>query len=419
MRSRVPVLIASMSLLGACGGGGGTTTPPPPSAPSVSTVSVSPRVLSLAVGGTGALTAAVTSSGGSGSGITPTWSSLNGAVASVTSTGTVTGVAVGQTGVVATAGGKADTALVIVTAPFALVVAPSTASTTIGGTAQFTVQAVDPSGTPLAVTPPVTWGSTTPTIATVSAAGLATGVAAGTTGIVARSGAVVSNTALLTVSDASSVVNACFGIANTLSFDGDVTFAFAADREATNGGSTIDADDKASVKAVMTRTSALVAGMRTVQWAGDITGNASMTQKVLIDGRVDATKSGGGPISDLPNVPAAQARPKLSLSVWLDTCRYLVVAGATILVRTTQFGTSSDAVEIMGQVQFAGVVTASWRNFGISDLEPVLTPRSAVWSIMNPDKSAVIPLGFAASLFQPLDRSVGQATGSYAVTPSR
>ena len=90
--------------------------PPPPPPPPVASVSVSPSSASLHPGDTVHLTATPRDSGGNAlTGRTITWSSDSTAVATVNSSGLVTGVAAGSSTVRATSEGKTGTAAVTVT----------------------------------------------------------------------------------------------------------------------------------------------------------------------------------------------------------------------------------------------------------------------------------------------------------------
>lgn len=98
-RSAAILLLSSLVVvLVACGQG---TVPPN----SVTKVTVSPATLQLSVGGSGTLTATVTTNGTADLGVT--WSSADAAIASVNASGVVTGVAAGSTTITATS--KHDT----------------------------------------------------------------------------------------------------------------------------------------------------------------------------------------------------------------------------------------------------------------------------------------------------------------------
>ena len=169
------------------------------SAVSVATVVVSPATVALDVGQTAQLTATPQDANGAPlSGRAIAWSSGNTAVATVDASGLVTANAAGSTTVTATSEGISDAATVTVTqAPVASVeVTPAAASVGVGGTVQLTAVAKDGAGSILSGRP-MSWSSSSLQIATV-AAGLVTGVAAGTAYIVASSEG-KSDTATITV----------------------------------------------------------------------------------------------------------------------------------------------------------------------------------------------------------------------------
>ena len=162
----------------------GGTTPAP-----VATVSVSPATANVLIGATVQLTATPKDANGTPlSGRVVTWASNNQAVATVSASGLVTAQAVGTATITATSEGKSGTAAITVTdvAVASVDVAPATASVPVNGTVQLVATPKDGSGTPLAGRV-VTWASSSTTIATVSASGLVTGKAAGTATITATS----------------------------------------------------------------------------------------------------------------------------------------------------------------------------------------------------------------------------------------
>jgi uncharacterized protein YjdB len=144
-------------------------------------VSRSPKTLTLAVDGSGALTAVVTPPEAANKAVT--WASSDDAVATVTN-GVVTGVAAGTATIPVTtaAGGKTDTCAVTVQAdapPIAVTgVSLSAATLTLGVNQEQTLTAtVSPTE---AANKAVTWTSSDTAIATVDANGKVSGVTAGT-----------------------------------------------------------------------------------------------------------------------------------------------------------------------------------------------------------------------------------------------
>ena len=155
----------------------------------VASVAVSPAAASVTPGQAVQLTATPKDANGTPlTGRTVTWATSNAAVASVSGNGLVTGGASGTATITASSEGQNGTAAITVTnVPVASVaVTPATASVQVGQTVQLTATPQDASGSPLAGRV-VTWASSAPGIATVSASGLVTGVAAGTATLTATS----------------------------------------------------------------------------------------------------------------------------------------------------------------------------------------------------------------------------------------
>ena len=111
------------------------------------------------------------------------WTSSNPGVATVSATGTATGVGVGVTTITATAPleGKSGSATLTVNAA-SISLTPSPDSTYVGQTATLTATRQERNPLP---TQGVSWSSNAPGIATVSQSGVVSGVAAGSTIIVA------------------------------------------------------------------------------------------------------------------------------------------------------------------------------------------------------------------------------------------
>lgn len=192
-RFRRVARIAAAAGLVACGGGGDGGTNPPPACV-VQSVSVAPGTASVQAGRTVDLTFGIVQQNCTNP--AASWSSSAPNVATVSSTGTVTGLTVGSTTITVSVGGKSADATVTVTAGpvFAVVITPANPSVEEKGTLQLAASVRDSLGN--VVTSPVTWASTNIAIATVSSAGLVTGVKAGTTSITATSAGKVATTPL-------------------------------------------------------------------------------------------------------------------------------------------------------------------------------------------------------------------------------
>ena len=160
----------------------------------VSTVTVAPNPASVAVGATVQLTATLKDANGNTlTGRTVAWTTSNASHATVnSSSGLVSGVAVGTATITATSEGKSGTSAVTVVAgtpaPVATVtVTPNPASVAVGATVPLTATLKDANGNTLTGRT-VAWTTSNASHATVnSSSGLVSGVAAGTATITATS----------------------------------------------------------------------------------------------------------------------------------------------------------------------------------------------------------------------------------------
>ncbi|HEV2750218.1 MAG TPA: Ig-like domain-containing protein [Gemmatimonadales bacterium] len=155
----------------------------------VATVTISPSSVNLQNGQTSQLTATLKDANGNVlTGRTVTWSSDNGAVATVSGAGLVTAAGAGSATITALSEGQSGTASVTVSSvPVASVtVSPATASLTVGQTAQLTATPKDANGNPL-VGRPVTWTTSNGSVATVNTTGLVSAAGAGSATITATS----------------------------------------------------------------------------------------------------------------------------------------------------------------------------------------------------------------------------------------
>jgi hypothetical protein len=172
-----------------------------PSAPLVS-IAVTPANASIAKGTTQQFTATGTYSDTSTQNLTSTvtWSSTNTAVATFSSSaGLATGVATGTTTIQASYNSINGSTGLTVTAPVlvSIAVTPANGAIVEGTTQQFTATGTYSDSSTLNLTGSVTWSSSNTAVATFSSsAGLATGVAPGTTTITATLGSISGSTGL-------------------------------------------------------------------------------------------------------------------------------------------------------------------------------------------------------------------------------
>lgn len=217
-------------------------------APTLSTIAVTPATASIGVGATQQYVATGTYSDGSTQTITSTvtWTSSSTATATISATGLATGVAAGSSTITASLSGVSGTAALTVTASAptisSIAVTPATPSITAGSTQQFTATATYSNGTTGNVTSTATWTSSKTSVATISSAGLATGVAAGSSTITASVSG-VSGTAVLTVTAAA--ITSIAVTPNPASFASDATLQFTA-TATYNNGTTADVSSTAT-----------------------------------------------------------------------------------------------------------------------------------------------------------------------------
>ncbi len=153
--------------------------------PSISSITVSPAPAFVVVHGTQQLGAVVRDANGAViPNLSVTWQSNNPPVATVSSTGLVTGVSLGAAIVTANIAGYLGQSTVTVSAsivlgPSTVAVSPAVATIGVGRTAQFTATATDSTGNTFPNTSAV-WKSSNVAVVKVDANGLATGLTAGT-----------------------------------------------------------------------------------------------------------------------------------------------------------------------------------------------------------------------------------------------
>lgn len=169
----------------------------------IASTSVAPQVDTLTAIGVTRLLVATARDGANA--VVPgvfTWTSRNVAAVTVDSTGRVAAVANGAAWVVATeSGGTRDSARVVVEQRLATIrVTPDPRSIYLGASYPFAAQAVDGLGVALTAQPVFTWSTGSGAIASITPAGVATGVGLGATQVRATSGAVtgVANLTVLT-----------------------------------------------------------------------------------------------------------------------------------------------------------------------------------------------------------------------------
>jgi uncharacterized protein YjdB len=193
------VAVGSASITATFGGVSGTATLNVSPA-TLASIALVPAAPSVAKGLSQQMTALGTFSNGTSSDITSsvTWSSSNGSVATVDAAGLVQAVSIGTSTIGATSGNvTTNTTLTVITASLSsIAITPANPSFYRGLTQQFTATGTYSDGTQSDLTSAVNWSSSSTIVATISAVGLASPNAIGTSTISATLGAVSANTSL-------------------------------------------------------------------------------------------------------------------------------------------------------------------------------------------------------------------------------
>ena len=182
------------------------TPPPPPPAPTVSVVEVSPNMATVEVGRTQRFVATAKASDGTViSGVDFAWSSSNTAVATINNNGVATAVAAGTATIRATGNGVSSAAVTITVtvAPVATVaISPSsTQELMIGETVTFTAMARTAGGT-VRGDVSISWASSDTSVVTITSAGVATAVGAGSAMVRATADGITSSPVTINVAEA-------------------------------------------------------------------------------------------------------------------------------------------------------------------------------------------------------------------------
>jgi len=155
----------------------------------LASVAVTPNPLPLSVGGSGQLTLTGTDVAGGTADLTAsaTWAPADASVVSISASGLVTALAVGSTTVTGTVTvgtvtkSASSTVTVAASALASVAVTPNPLSLTVGGAGQLTLAGTDVAGGTTNLTASATWAPTDSSVVSVSASGLVTALAIGST----------------------------------------------------------------------------------------------------------------------------------------------------------------------------------------------------------------------------------------------
>lgn len=171
--------------------------------PTLTGLTINPQTPSVEQGKSLQMTATGTYDDGSTKTLTSNvqWGTGDVTIATITTSGRLTGVGLGQTTITAASGTvNTSTSVSIQLANvISIAVTPTNPSILVGQQVPFKAVATVQGGGAIDITSSAKWASSLTNIATIDSTGLATGVATGTTNITATSGNIVSNVVPLVV----------------------------------------------------------------------------------------------------------------------------------------------------------------------------------------------------------------------------
>jgi Big-like domain-containing protein/beta-propeller repeat-containing protein len=272
-------------------------------APTLTSITVAPLTMSIAVGATQTFTATGHFSDGSSGAVTVNWTSSNNAIATINAAGVASGVSAGGPITIKATSTQTPsingTAQLTVTAAAptltSITVAPLTMSIAIGATQTFTATGHFSDGSSGAVT--VNWTSSNNAIATINAAGVASGVSAGgpiTIKATSTQTPSINGTAQLTVTAAVPTLTSITVAPLTMSIAVGATQTFTATGHFSDGSSgAVTVNWTSSNNAIATINAAGVASG--VSAGGPITIKATSTQTPSINGTAQLTVTAAPP----------------------------------------------------------------------------------------------------------------------------
>ncbi len=364
----------------ACGGSA-TDSVAPPSNNAAASIAITPSAPpAVTLGSQLALQAEVHDPNGQVvPGATVFWSSLDTTVATVTTTGVVTGKAIGSTQVAASSGGQsAVVPVAVVAVPVASVaLVPAVANVVVGGTVTLQAVTYDAGGQVLTGRS-VVWATSASQVATVDNSGKVTGVTAGN----------------------ATITGTCEGKAASASVT--VTLIPVAAVTVSPGSASLLVGRSASLSAVTTDANGNVLSGRSVSWSSANTAVATVSNLGLVTAvgagstTIDATSEGKTGVAQVvvtlpPPAPVASVSlAPATATLQIGTATALVAtlrdsAGTTLSGRTITWATSAPTV---ATVSSTGVVTAT--GAGTAVIAATSEGKSGTASVTVPDPPPVV-----------------------------
>jgi uncharacterized protein YjdB len=379
----------------------------------VASVEVVPASASVQVGSTVQLGAIVRDANGNVLvGRPVTWTTSDGSVASVSTSGLVTGRAEGPVTITATSEGRSGSASITVTrVPVASVeVSPASASMTVGGTVQLSATTRDANGQALTGRA-VTWTSSNADLATVSATGLVTGRAVGPVTITATSEG-RSGTSSITVTQVPVASVVVTPASASIQVGGTVQLSASA-RDA--NGNALEGRPIAWTSSDDAVASVSSSGLVTAKVAGSATITATSEGK---SGTASVTVT-NVPVATVTVTPATST---LQIGGTVQLTATLRDAGGNALTGRTTTWTSSNTtaatVSATGLVtaRAAGTATITATSEGKSGTASVTVSQPAVASVTVSPTSATIETGATRQFTATMRDASGNVLSGRAVT---
>jgi hypothetical protein len=289
-----------------------------------------------------------------------------------------------------------------------VVISPTSATMGVKDQKLFTARITNMNDIELRNRPETKWSSSSPGVATITSAGVATAVAKGSTTITATVSVGPSfnktKTARLTVDDAP-----CDGLPLVPTLMATVNYDYTA--AGTNNAGRVAAEYHGQIKATMTNPG-WQAGIPTAYWTGPITGSASQVETVhdASNKETQRLEGAGAPVQ-------APSLSWMSVLVDLNTCKFKWTIEVAIDLKWTVNGKPQQPQPFSARL-YGG--QSRLLALGQSNLFPIgdeleFPGHALTWEFSHPNEDSFVPHGLATLLMTPT-AAVGKAEVSFVIT---
>jgi len=357
-------------------------------------IAVTPANPSIAKGTTQQFAATGTYSDGSTRTLTSsaTWVSSNTAVATVTAGGLASGAGQGTSQISATSGGVTGSTTLTVGPPtlVSIAVTPATPSIAKGTTQQFTATGTYTDGSTLDITGSVTWASSNSAVATISAAGLASAIAQGTSQVSATLSGVTGSTTVTIgpaalVSIAVTPANPSIAKGSTQQFTATGTYTDASTQNLTSSVSW--ASSNTSVATITSGGLATGVAQSTSQisaTSGTVTGSTTLTVGPAVLVSIAVTPAN-------PSIPKGTTQQFASTGTFSDGSTQNLTTSASWVSSNTTVATVSASGLATGAAQGTSQISAS--SAGVTGTTTLTVGPAILVSIAVTPVNPSIPKG--------------------------